>query len=1137
MKLQELESLFIEKLTEKYRLTQRDIKRAFIKFDTDGSGFLSTSELTAAIGLFLNGIDRNLIVELVQHYDVDQDGVISIDEFSEFLLSRNSEDKSKWLTVDHLTTSNPQRTQSRQKRGVKEHTVQIHEDQSDSIHYRAKMFLQGMKALLIKQTLDRRREGDISHKERRKYSTNALIEAESKANIHAAFSPLVQSDGVSFASFARVLRRYVPPGTRDVGEDVLRYIFEQCGGSTGVPSSTGASPDILLSLLFDKGATTVNQFGFTHEVKPALSTGRETVGAGPLRVPRPSDTVKNDNVYVTPHQIADVPMRFVTRRCKTSLAVPSNFNMRHLDRSARPPPYECVRDYVFGIKSAVTSGSCIYPCPLPVNEEDEEMTNKIIYASAALGVVHDTVTNRQLFFEGHDDDITCITVAPGSAGLVATGQLGKKSVVCIWDCSMLGERDGSSSYSHRYNVSDGGLIARVGLGFFQRAVCAVTFSYDSKYICAIGSDDHHAMGIWDIGSGDLIAETASQSGVPPQITSVSWCPSPQFATYINKDHNGLSDVICTTGVSHLKFWSFIRPSQSSSRSNVGFTFRSHWMGRVTVKKPKIFTCSAFVPSSDEGSRVSEVPSYDVVTGGDNGYVFLWRKSKCIFAVDAIHNGAVRCLQWIDAHVYCGGSGGSVVVLVRASLEVVAVYSALPCREPTTAVHGEPPGFGSRSPRSSATGTGRRPVSAPRGRRLPEGEAAAGGGRPSSRVAHISRKGGVRGPKKQWDGPRDHKLVNHTLPSGIKASTDVYSIALIQAPGGVKKRVNGTYTSVVRIFAVTGFGKLMELDTTGSAPANPLLSFHYGPVWAVGTCGGAMNSLILTGGDDKWLCLWNHINMSLEARCRSKAPIRCIDVHFSNNIVSIGMAGGAFAMYRLEKSRGGSSHALVRSTNPSIYSLHEIESRKDCLEDISDIKFSPNGKMLAVGSHDNYIDIYATNITPPTLTELATCSIRQLKRLRGHTSYITHLDWSIDNKFIRSTCGAYELLFWDVTSGKQSLSSFDTLEADASWHTSTCILGFNLMGIWPKHSDGTDVNAVDVDSHHQLVATGDDFGNVNVFNYPCVVKDAPGIHCGGHSSHVMNLKFASRDDSSDDLTSLVTVGGNDNAVMIWRILRT
>jgi len=43
----------------------------------------------------------------------------------------------------------------------------------------------------------------------------------------------------------------------------------------------------------------------------------------------------------------------------------------------------------------------------------------------------------------------------------------------------------------------------------------------------------------------------------------------------------------------------------------------------------------------------------------------------------------------------------------------------------------------------------------------------------------------------------------------------------------------------------------------------------------------------------------------------------------------------------------------------------------------------------------------------------------------------------------------------------------------------------LEGIWPDGADGTDVNSVSRSNGKQLLATGDDFGNVNLFRYPCV----------------------------------------------------
>jgi len=58
--------------------------------------------------------------------------------------------------------------------------------------------------------------------------------------------------------------------------------------------------------------------------------------------------------------------------------------------------------------------------------------------------------------------------------------------------------------------------------------------------------------------------------------------------------------------------------------------------------------------------------------------------------------------------------------------------------------------------------------------------------------------------------------------------------------------------------------------------------------------------------------------------------------------------------------------------------------KDSKEEISDIKFSPNNKFCAVGSHDNKIYIYNAN---------EKWKKKGKRPLNKHSSYITHLDWS------------------------------------------------------------------------------------------------------------------------------------------------
>jgi len=90
VRIKQLEDLFIDKLQEKYKLTERDLKRAFAFYDTDKNGVLDVKELFACISTYLNGVSRQEVQSLVGCYDVNGDGKISYEEFHEMLTSRSA---------------------------------------------------------------------------------------------------------------------------------------------------------------------------------------------------------------------------------------------------------------------------------------------------------------------------------------------------------------------------------------------------------------------------------------------------------------------------------------------------------------------------------------------------------------------------------------------------------------------------------------------------------------------------------------------------------------------------------------------------------------------------------------------------------------------------------------------------------------------------------------------------------------------------------------------------------------------------------------------------------------------------------------------------------------------------------------
>jgi microtubule-associated protein-like 6 len=188
--------------------------------------------------------------------------------------------------------------------------------------------------------------------------------------------------------------------------------------------------------------------------------------------------------------------------------------------------------------------------------------------------------------------------------------------------------------------------------------------------------------------------------------------------------------------------------------------------------------------------------------------------------------------------------------------------------------------------------------------------------------------------------------------------------------------------------------------------------------------------------------------------------------------------------------------------------------------IETIVYSPDSTILAVGSHDNKIYLLDTKLY----------SVRRI--CKGHSSFITNMDFSSDGQYLQSTSGAHELLFWKTKDGSRVTSN--TTVRDVKWHTWTCTLGWPVQGIWPTGADNSDVNSTDRSPDSTLLATGDDFRRVKLFSYPCNKEHAKYKEYKGHSEHVPTIRFSKGKDVDEQGQYLYTVGGLDKAVMQFEV---
>ncbi|XP_032212938.1 echinoderm microtubule-associated protein-like 3 isoform X4 [Mustela erminea] len=201
--------------------------------------------------------------------------------------------------------------------------------------------------------------------------------------------------------------------------------------------------------------------------------------------------------------------------------------------------------------------------------------------------------------------------------------------------------------------------------------------------------------------------------------------------------------------------------------------------------------------------------------------------------------------------------------------------------------------------------------------------------------------------------------------------------------------------------------------------SPVIQGHTDELW--GLCTHPFQNRFLTCGHDRQLCLWDGEGHALAWSIDLKETGLCADFHPSGAVVAVGLNTGRW---------------LVLDTE-----TREIVSDiTDGNEQLSVVRYSPDGLYLAIGSHDNMIYIYSVSSDGAKSSRFGRCV--------GHSSFITHLDWSKDGSFIMSNSGDYEILYWDVVGGCKLLRNrYDS--RDREWATYTCVLGFHVYGAKPR----------------------------------------------------------------------------------------
>lgn len=262
-----------------------------------------------------------------------------------------------------------------------------------------------------------------------------------------------------------------------------------------------------------------------------------------------------------------------------------------------PPSKTLKIEYVYGYRSEDSRQNVFY----------SSNSNNVVYMTAALGIVLDKTNNTQQFFGGgdakstigHNDDITALAVNSDRT-LVVTGQLGKIPTICVWKSSNCQR---VSQFSQDRNT---------------RAVKAVSFSRDSKYIGSVGDDDQHTVFVWTVDG----QKAASTKGGPDPILDCAWSPS--------------EDVLATVGKRGITLHTFDGMTLQSSRGLFG--------------DPNINTAMCSAAYGPDGTFYS---------GGATGQLFVW-KGRSLGKTYNIGKGMINGL-YVDENQIIVGADSALAV--------------------------------------------------------------------------------------------------------------------------------------------------------------------------------------------------------------------------------------------------------------------------------------------------------------------------------------------------------------------------------------------------------------------------------------------------------------------------------------------
>ena len=259
-----------------------------------------------------------------------------------------------------------------------------------------------------------------------------------------------------------------------------------------------------------------------------------------------------------------------------------------------------------------------YRCEDTRNNLRYTQQGKVVYHTAAVGVVLDTANTSQKHFFEHTDDIISLAIHPNMT-YVATGEVGRFPLICVWDTTTME------------------CLARIS-GLLKKGITHLCFSQDGNYLAASSADDSHCIAIYDWEECTTTAKNfASKSKKANALVATGQTTRSNILSLL---FNPSGDQLVAPAVKEINFITF---AGGALKVKKGLEYGEG--------KRESLLCATYIGTS-------------LVTGGFSGKLYIWKGPAHLSsrpqALQA-HTGCVNAIWGKPNGFITGGNDGLVIV--------------------------------------------------------------------------------------------------------------------------------------------------------------------------------------------------------------------------------------------------------------------------------------------------------------------------------------------------------------------------------------------------------------------------------------------------------------------------------------------